>query len=43
MRSVAEGVSVPINASNQPPRALEVQAPAVPVDAKATEKVALLN
>lgn len=43
MRSVAEGVSVPINASNQPPRALEVQAPAAPVDAKAAEKVALLD
>ncbi len=43
MRSVAEGVSVPINASNQPPRALEVQAPAAPAEAKAVEKVALLN
>jgi soluble lytic murein transglycosylase-like protein len=30
MRSVANGVSVPINASNQPPRTLEVQAPAAP-------------
>ncbi|MBX3602872.1 MAG: transglycosylase SLT domain-containing protein [Rubrivivax sp.] len=46
MRTVADGGSVPINASNQPPRAVEVQAPApapAPADTKPAERVALLD